>query len=142
MSIETLGEAYRARWKLSVTCDGCDIRGERVDLRALLWTRGTGFPVARLAERLKCPRCGSRSVQVMWTAPGSGKPSSQDLVAVPGRYRIEQLDLRGQVVETLREGRFDAAVATWERQAQRHRSSKVIMRDGARVVREWPERGS
>lgn len=54
--------------------------------------------------------------------PGLGKPASQDMGAVPGRYAVEQLDSRGEVVEALREGRFDAAVATWERHAQRHRS--------------------
>lgn len=142
MAIETLGEAHNARWKLSVACDGCDIRGERVDLRALLWTRGRAFPIDGLQDRLRCPRCGNRKIQVTWSVPGSGKPAAHDLVAVPGRYAVEQLDARGDVVEVLREGRFDAAVATWERQAQRHRSSRVIMRDGARVVREWPERGT
>lgn len=128
MAIETLGEAHSARWKLSVACDGCDIRGERVDLRALLWTRGRAFPIDGLHDRLRCPRCGNRKIQVTWS--------------VPGRYAVEQLDARGEVVEALREGRFDAAVATWERQAQRHRSGRVIMRDGARVVREWPARES
>jgi hypothetical protein len=46
------------------------------------------------------------------------------------------------VVETLKRDRFDAAVRTWERQVERHRAGRVIMRDGARIVREWPSRGT
>jgi hypothetical protein len=142
MSIETLGQAYNARWKVSVTCDGCDIRGERVDLRALLWTRGTAMPIEQLPGRLKCPRCGSRTVKVMWTAPGGAKPTSKDLVAVKDRYWVEQLDMRGEVVEVLKRDRFDAAVRIWEQQVKRHPAARVVMRDGTRVVREWPERGT
>lgn len=139
MSIETLGEAYAAHWKVHVACDGCDLR-ERVDMRALLWTRGRGFPLTRMDEVMRCPRCGNRKVRVTFDVPGNPRPPSKDLVAVPDRYAVEQLDARGQVVEVLKRDRFDAAVHTWERQVQRHRSGSVIMRDGARVVREWPSR--
>lgn len=141
MPIETLGQAHSAHWKVSVACDGCDVR-ERVDLRALLWTRGRDFPLELLKERLRCPRCGSRSVKVAWTVPGNPKPVSHDLVAVKDRYWIEQLDLRGEVVETLKRDRFEAAVRCFRRQVERHRGGRIVMRDGARVVREWPERGT
>lgn len=138
MPIDTLGAAYKANWKLTIACGGCDL-SERVDVRALLWTRGTSCLLSVLSERLKCPRCGNRSVRAMWTTP-SGPAVSRDLVAVPGRYVVEQLDLRGGVVERLERDRFDSAVATWERQVSRHKAGTVIMRDGARVVRQWPER--
>lgn len=134
MPIDTLGEAYKAHWKLHVGCPGCDLR-ERLDLRALLWTRGSACPLELLPERLKCPRCGGRTLRVTWETPG-GAPAT----ANPGRYWIQQLDLRGDVVETLKRDGFDAAVETWERQVQRHRGGRVIMRDGARIVRQWPER--
>jgi hypothetical protein len=34
-----------------------------------------GFPISQLAERLKCPRCGSRRVALLFDLPG--KPSAQ-----------------------------------------------------------------
>lgn len=140
MPIDTLGAAYKAHWKMHVSCPGCDLR-ERVDMRALLWTRGAACLLEVLRDRLKCPRCGGRTVKVTWETP-TGPGASKDLVAVPDRYWIQQLDVRGDVVETLKRDRFDAAVRTWERQVQRHRGGRVIMRDGARVVREWPARGT
>lgn len=141
MSISTLGEAYRAHWKVHVSCDGCDLR-ERVDMRALLWTRGNDMPLAMLSERLKCPRCGNRKIQVAYSAPTNHTPATADLVATAGRYRIEQLDVRGNVVETLKRDRFDAAEAAWRRQVSRHPAGRIVLRDGSRVVRQWPERGT
>jgi hypothetical protein len=41
-----------------------------VDLETLVWTRGAGFPVARLDTRMKCPRCGSRRAFVAFEPPG------------------------------------------------------------------------
>jgi hypothetical protein len=40
-----------------------------LDLRTLVWTRGAAFPLADLSSRLKCPRCGSRSVSILFTVP-------------------------------------------------------------------------
>lgn len=139
MAIETLGEAYTAHWKVNVACDGCPLR-ERVDLRALLWTRGRNMPLEQLKERLKCPRCGSRTIKVTWTVPGNPNPASADLVAVPGRYWIEQLDRRGQVVETLKRARFDDAVKCFESEVERRPAARFVMRDGGRIVHQWPKR--
>jgi DNA-directed RNA polymerase subunit RPC12/RpoP len=33
----------------------------------LLWTRVRSFPLSRLESRLKCPRCGSRHIVMMFT---------------------------------------------------------------------------
>jgi hypothetical protein len=50
----------------------CDCR-LALDLPTLVCTRGRDFPLARLAERLRCPRCGCRQVAVMFSAPTTGK---------------------------------------------------------------------
>ena len=41
-----------------------------LDLETLIWTRGGAFPISMLSERLKCPRCGSRHVALMFNLPG------------------------------------------------------------------------
>ena len=79
MSIETLGEAWRAGWKVKARCawgkhDGMKSIRECVaridhDMQTLLWTRGEGFPLGRLESRLKCPACGSRRVRVVFDIP-------------------------------------------------------------------------
>lgn len=44
-----------------------------LDLETLVWTRGRAFPLDSLATRMKCPRCGSRRVHVLFhPPPGSG----------------------------------------------------------------------
>ena len=79
MSIETLGEAYSAGWRIKVRCafgkgDGmkkvreCISRAE-LDMETLVWTRGKNFPLARLESRMKCPRCNSRNVVVIFDIP-------------------------------------------------------------------------
>ncbi len=79
MAVETLGEAYRAGWRIHVRCawgkrDGmksireCITRAE-LDLKTLIWTRGEAFPVSNLDSRLKCPMCGSRKVAVIFDIP-------------------------------------------------------------------------
>jgi len=40
-----------------------------LDLETLVWTRGAAFPLARLESRLKCPRCGSRRVTILFDVP-------------------------------------------------------------------------
>jgi hypothetical protein len=46
----------------------CGYRKE-LDLETLVCTRGRAFPLARVAERLRCPRCGCRRVAVMFGPP-------------------------------------------------------------------------
>ncbi|RVJ38498.1 hypothetical protein CN180_22190 [Sinorhizobium medicae] len=38
----------------------------------LVATRGRDFPMAMLASRLRCPRCGSRMVSVVFMPPSEG----------------------------------------------------------------------
>ena len=65
MSVETLGEAWTLSWKIHIRCldDGregmkhkraCGFRQE-LDMMTLVCTRGRDFPLARIAERLRCP---------------------------------------------------------------------------------------
>ncbi len=40
-------------------------------MQTLVCTRGRDFPVAQIAARLRCPRCGCRRVAVMFGPPSS-----------------------------------------------------------------------
>jgi hypothetical protein len=79
MSIETIGEAWQFGWRVTARCafgtrDGMKSIREcqctyDLDMSTLIWTRGKNFPIALLASRLKCPRCGSRSVSLLFHTP-------------------------------------------------------------------------
>jgi hypothetical protein len=82
MAVETIGDAYSLGWRVTVRCsDGrsdsprshssreCNYRKE-LDMETLVWTRpGRAFPLSRLESRLRCPRCGSRHVVVLYQPP-------------------------------------------------------------------------
>ncbi len=81
MAVETLGDAYSDGWRVTVRCSygraegprsqssrECNYRKE-LDMETLLWTRGRAFPLSRLESRLRCPRCGSRYVVVLYQPP-------------------------------------------------------------------------
>lgn len=77
--VETLGEARSYGWRIRVRCafgkrEGLKtvrecLAGAELDMDSLVWTRGKDFPLGLLAERLRCPRCGSRRVSVMFIPP-------------------------------------------------------------------------
>lgn len=78
-TIETLGQAYTAGWQVLMRCAAgkqmgikriaeCEFRAD-LEMMTLVATRGRDFPLARLAERLRCPRCGSRRVSVFFRVP-------------------------------------------------------------------------
>jgi hypothetical protein len=78
--VETLGEALSLRWSVTARCawgsrEGmksirqCNARYD-LDLQTLVWTRGAAFPISMLVGRLKCPRCGSRRIALMFNLPG------------------------------------------------------------------------
>ena len=77
--METLGEAHSLSWRVHIRCahgrrDGMKsirecIFSAELDMMTLVATRGRDFPLARLADRLRCPRCGSRRVSVMYDPP-------------------------------------------------------------------------
>ena len=79
MAVETLGDAWSLGWRVHMRCAlgpradmksirECHYRGE-LDLETLVCTRGRDFPLALLASRLRCPRCGSRKVSVLFDPP-------------------------------------------------------------------------
>lgn len=77
--VETIGEAWQSGWRITARCafgkrDGMKsvracIYSYDLDLSTLVWTRGAPFPVSDLASRLKCPRCGSRRVALIFHLP-------------------------------------------------------------------------
>jgi hypothetical protein len=84
--METLGDALsagwriRARWALGPR-DGMKrvrecVYGAELYLPTLVWTRGATFPIGRLESRLKCPRCGSRRVMVLFEPPSNRQIAS------------------------------------------------------------------
>jgi hypothetical protein len=80
--IETLAEARAQRCRITVRCAWSRRDGMKtirqckeclaLDLDTLIWTRGAAFPVSMLEGRLKCPRCGSRRVVLLFDMPGPG----------------------------------------------------------------------
>lgn len=84
--VESLGEAFSLSWKVRMRCldDGreglkhkrkCDYRAE-LDVMTLCATRGRDFPIARLADRLRCPRCGCRKIAVMFEPLSGGRAAA------------------------------------------------------------------
>ena len=81
MAVETIGDAHALGWCVTVRCnyergDGPDYRSNcecnyrrDLDMETLVWTRGRDFPLSRLESRLRCPRCGSRNVVVLYHPP-------------------------------------------------------------------------
>jgi hypothetical protein len=80
--ISTIGEAYDHGWKVTVRCAWGRREGMKtirdcpdyveLDLRTLIWTRGRDFPLDLLGSRMKCMRCGSRRVRVLFHPPATG----------------------------------------------------------------------
>ncbi|RWX36691.1 hypothetical protein EHI43_08770 [Rhizobium leguminosarum] len=48
----------------------CDWK-HSLDMMTLVATRGRDFPILNLAARLRCPRCGSRRLRVMFLPPSA-----------------------------------------------------------------------
>jgi hypothetical protein len=83
MRVETLGEAWKLGWRVRVRCllaaqnphslnkrytIECNTSAE-LDMKTLVWTRGSAFPLDQLGSRLKCPRCGNRNITVVFDIP-------------------------------------------------------------------------
>jgi hypothetical protein len=87
MTVETLGDAYAMGWRVTVRCaagkqeEGMHrhrecVHSARLDLATLVWTRGRAFPLSRLEGRLKCPRCGSRRITLLYDVPAQPRVMS------------------------------------------------------------------
>ena len=83
MTIETIGDAFSLGWRVTARCangrsDGPSAKSSRqcryrreLDVETLVWTRGRAFPLSRLETRLRCPKCGSRNIVVLFQAPNN-----------------------------------------------------------------------
>lgn len=75
MAIETIGEAWNHGWRCYNALrlgkdDGMkSIRACIYNMETLVATRGRDFPFSRRETRLRCPRCGSRRVTVLYEPP-------------------------------------------------------------------------
>jgi hypothetical protein len=77
--VETIGEAFSLGRRVTVRCASGKrdamksireyVMSAELDLRTLVWTRGASFPLSDLPSRLKCPRCGSRRVTLLYLVP-------------------------------------------------------------------------
>jgi hypothetical protein len=65
----------------------CAYRTE-LDLQTLVCTRGRDFPLARIAERLRCPRCGCRRVSVVFGPPTTSDVKAAAVPALGYRWRL------------------------------------------------------
>ncbi|WP_187144426.1 hypothetical protein [Microvirga massiliensis] len=81
MAVETIGEAFTLGWRVRMRCSfgprdamrrirECAFRCE-LDLQTLVCIRGAAMPLSLLAERHKCPRCGSRRLALIYEPPGN-----------------------------------------------------------------------
>jgi len=59
------------------TLIACDTTVE-LDMVTLIWTRGERMSLTLLQERLRCPRCGNRTVQVFFDSPNQAKASAAE----------------------------------------------------------------
>jgi hypothetical protein len=90
MPVHTLGEAWKLGWRVRVRClwgtadphSGnkrytveCNTSTD-LDLKTLVWTRGEAFPLNLLESRMRCPRCGSRTVTVLFEVPNQPKTTA------------------------------------------------------------------
>lgn len=88
MPVEMLGEAWKLGWKCTAHflwfgpttgrsgrqlpwCDSVF----HLDMETLVITRGERFPLARMQEVLKCPKCGERKMRVLFEPPSMPKPT-------------------------------------------------------------------
>ena len=81
MVVEANGEAYSLGRRVIARCkygrpDGAGSKSSRecgyryeLDMQTLVWTRGRAFPLSSLESRLRCPKCGSRNVVVLFQPP-------------------------------------------------------------------------
>jgi hypothetical protein len=86
MAVETLGDAHALGWQVTVRCAAgkqeamhrhreC-VHSARLDMETLVWTRGRAFPLSRLNSCLRCTRCGSRQVALLYDVPATPKAAS------------------------------------------------------------------
>ncbi|MGD9766604.1 MAG: hypothetical protein AB7U62_03090 [Pseudolabrys sp.] len=91
MTVETLGEAWKLGWTCSAHClwfsptkggqrmaPRCD-KHFKLDMLTLVITRGRLFPLARMQDVMRCPRCGNMPMRVFFSPP---QPVPPEAIAV------------------------------------------------------------
>jgi hypothetical protein len=83
MQVEKLGEALEAGWRVRARCLGGVVDNTRstakchhqaeLNLETLVWTRRRNISLAGLRERMMCPRCGNRRVNLIFEPPPVAK---------------------------------------------------------------------
>jgi hypothetical protein len=83
MQVETLGEALKAGWRVHARYLSGVVENTRstakchhqveLSLETLAWTRGRNMPLSGLRERMMCPRCGNRRVNLIFEPPAVAK---------------------------------------------------------------------
>ena len=68
-----------AGWRVHARCLGGELEYTRstakcryqaeLSLETLVWTRGRNMPLAGLGDRMMCPRCGNRRVNLIFEPP-------------------------------------------------------------------------
>ena len=88
-TVKTLGDALSAKWTIRMQCRRGTHRGiVKIDecrfesalcLMTLVATRGRAFPIARIADRIRCPNCGDLGVMLAFDIPGGHVPQFQPI---------------------------------------------------------------
>src|SRR5271156_2691026 len=79
MPVGTLKDALSAGWRVHARCLGGQVEYTRstakcryqaeLSLETLVGTRGRNMPLAGLGDRMMCPRCGNRRVNLIFEPP-------------------------------------------------------------------------
>ena len=100
MQVESLGEAITAGWRVHARCLGGVVDNTRsrakshyqaeLSLETLVWTRGRSMPPAGLRDRMMCPKCGNRRVNLIFEPPpiATRVPVAQGFAALCNLYSL------------------------------------------------------
>ncbi|MFC7053064.1 hypothetical protein ACFQI3_10235 [Hansschlegelia quercus] len=158
MTVETLGDAWRAGWRVKARCAAGGRAGLKSirechreyepDMETLVWTRGAAMPLADLATRLRCPTCRSLKVTVAFVLPPKTDEGRvrfhdplEDMSALPHRVELykkggslDRLVAATMDIDIAR-GAYDVAV----RQMKLEEGWWLLLRRFGQAVARYPE---
>jgi hypothetical protein len=161
MTVETLGDAWRAGWRVKARCAAGGRAGLKSirechreyepDMETLVWTRGAAMPLADLATRLRCPSCRSLRVNVAFVPPlttDEGRvrfyDHREDMSALPHRVELykqggslDRLVAASMDIDIAR-GAYDVAV----RQMKLEEGWQLVLRRFGQAVASHPPQES
>jgi hypothetical protein len=138
MPIETLKDALSAGWRVHVRCMNGQLEYTRsaarcryqaeLSLETLVWTHGRNMSLVGLHERMMCPRCGNRPVNLIFDCHLDCRAAAS---VEPGKLRGCRPGVsKGQEMKA---GHPPAAVArrsAWATEAARARLRRTAARSG------------